>query len=112
MKSLFLLVAITLFTLTNAQSQSKTVTETLKVYGKCGMCKTKIEKTLSYTSGVKYGEWDVETKMLTVKYNSTKVTLEEIKQALADIGYDSETHRATQKSYDNLHGCCKYERPE
>lgn len=76
------------------------------------MCKTKIEETLSYTTGVKFGEWDVESKMLVVKFNSKKTSLDKIKQVLADIGYDSETHRATQKAYDDLHFCCKYERPE
>jgi mercuric ion binding protein len=115
MKSLFILFAFVLLSVSNAQSQTaskKMITKTIKVYGNCGMCKTKIENKLSYTAGVKYGEWDIESKMLTVKFNPSKVSLEDIKKALADTGYDSDTHRATDKAYNGLHGCCKYERPK
>lgn len=115
MRSLFILLAFTFLSVSNAQSQTsnkKMITETIKVYGNCGMCKSKIEKTLSYKTGVKYGVWDIDSKLLTVKYNPSKITLAQIKQALADIGYDSETHRATDETYNNLHGCCKYERPD
>jgi copper chaperone CopZ len=90
----------------------KYATSTITVYGKCGMCKDKIEETLAYTHGVSSGEWNTETKELTVRYNTKKTDLAKIKQALADVGYDSKSHRATNAAYDKLHMCCKYERPK
>jgi mercuric ion binding protein len=115
MKYLVALAFLSIMTFSFGQigdvANKKHMTSTLTVYGKCGMCKDKIEETLAYTRGVSSGEWNVETKVLTVNYNSKKTDLAKIKQALADMGYDSETHRATEEAYNNLHACCKYERP-
>ena len=44
-------------------------TENLKVSGECGMCKKKIEKAAK-EGGASYALWDVDTKILTIKYNS------------------------------------------
>ena len=37
--------------------------------------------------------------------------VKQFKQQIADAGYDSETHRAKDEVYDNLHFCCQYDRP-
>ena len=86
-------------------------TETFKVYGNCGMCKRTIEKAAASLEGVKSAVWDMETDMLTVTYNAKKVDLDQIKLAVAASGYDSDSHRAPDEAYNNLHGCCQYERP-
>lgn len=115
MKQLILFSALVALFFSCASTQTGSgskITSTLKVYGQCGMCKEKIETELSYTPGVSFGEWNTETKELTVRYNPKKITLDKIKQVLADIGYDSETHRASDEAYNKLHHCCKYERPE
>ena len=41
-----------------------------------------------------------------------KITLDEIKQKIADVGYDSDTHRAKDAIYAALPGCCQYDRPK
>ena len=48
--------------------------------------------------------------LLHVNYNSKKVNLSEIKQAIANAGYDTETIKASDEKYNNLHYCCKYDR--
>lgn len=85
------------------------VTEKFKVFGNCGMCKNRIEKALK-TEGVRYAVWDEETKIATVKFNPDIITLESLQQKCADIGHDTETVKAKPEVYENLHGCCKYER--
>lgn len=85
---------------------------TFKVYGICGMCETKIEKTLNDVDGVVWADWELETLQLTVKYDASVISLDQIKQRLANVGYDSDSHRATEEAYKRLHACCKYERPE
>ncbi|MCB0577798.1 MAG: heavy-metal-associated domain-containing protein [Phaeodactylibacter sp.] len=86
-------------------------TETFTVYGNCGMCKRKIEGAVSEVQGVEYANWDVASKVMTVKYEAGAVKLDDIKARIAAVGYDSETHRAPDEVYNNLHGCCQYERP-
>lgn len=103
--SLLLLLSIS----TNAQTKS---TETFKVYGNCGMCKKTIESAALDAKGVKSATWDMEADMITVVFDSSKTDLDKIKTAIAESGYDTDTHRAPDKAYNKLHGCCKYERPQ
>lgn len=56
-------------------------------------------------------DWDKTTKMLTVTYDQKATNLDEILQKIADSGYDSDKFRASDEKYQQLHGCCKYERP-
>jgi len=84
--------------------------DVFKVWGLCGMCKETIESALKSFNGVASASWDVETKMLEVFYNDLNISIDDIKVELARIGYDSETHKAKQRAYNNLHGCCKYDR--
>lgn len=84
---------------------------TFKVYGQCGMCETRIENSLKDVEGVLWVDWEIETLELTVKFDSSKITLAEIKKKVAAVGHDSDAVRASDEVYNNLHPCCKYERP-
>ncbi len=84
---------------------------TFKVYGNCGMCKQTIENAAKKVATVKSAEWNQETGQMTVAFNAKKVNLTDIKQEIANAGYDSDSHRAKDEVYSNLHGCCKYDRP-
>jgi len=86
-------------------------TEKFTVYGNCGMCKSTIEKSLKDVEGISAGEWDRETDVMTVTFNPEVITLDDIKQKIADVGYDSDSHRAKNEVYNSLPGCCQYERP-
>ena len=94
-----------------AQSRNKK-TETFKVYGNCEMCKSKIEGSLKKKDGIISKEWDVESKILKVTYDTTKTTLKDIHQKIADVGYDNELIKAKDETYNKLHGCCKYDRSQ
>ena len=83
---------------------------TFKVFGNCGMCKSTIETTLSGMEGITYADYNVDDQALHVAFNSLTINLNEIKSALAEVGYDSDSHKATDEAYEQLHSCCKYER--
>lgn len=87
-------------------------TEKFTVYGNCGMCELTIENSLKDVEGVSKGDWDKETDVMTVVFNPKKISLDDIKQKIADVGYDSDTRRAKDEVYSSLPGCCQYERPE
>jgi len=95
---------------TNSFSQ-KTKTETFQVSGNCGMCETKIEKAAK-AAGATYADWNKDTKVITVKYNSTSSNLAKIQKSIAEAGYDNVGVKATTEAYDKLHSCCKYDRIE
>lgn len=85
-------------------------TARMHVNGMCGMCKARIEKATSTVTGVASATWDVDTKMLTVKYDKELTDENIIEKAAAAVGHDTEGTRATNEAYDNLHPCCKYKR--
>lgn len=84
-------------------------TDSVKVYGECGMCKARIEKAAKI-EGVQKAEWNEDTKMLTVTYDGHKVKLDDIQKAIAAVGHDTEKFSAESSSYKKLPGCCKYDR--
>jgi periplasmic mercuric ion binding protein len=109
---MFAILAFIGSTVASAQvsNSSKAVTiktETIKVSGNCGSCKARIEKAAK-TDGVSKADWSDETKLLTVVYDSNKVTIDNIEKKIAAVGHDTPKYKADQKAYDNLPGCCKY----
>lgn len=83
-------------------------TEKIKVAGECGMCKGKIESAAK-KSGATYANWDVDSKELTVKY-SGQSNAAKIQKGIAAAGYDTPKFKASEKAYNELHECCKYDR--
>lgn len=97
---------------TDAQtSEHSEKEETFKIYGNCRMCQLVIEKAANGVDGVIHANWNSETKQMNVEYDYSKTSSEDIKKAVAAVGYDSEEYRAEDNIYNKLHGCCQYERP-
>lgn len=88
------------------------VTDVFMVYGNCGMCEKRIERTALSLEGVRSADWDTGTKMLTVTYDAAATSQDVIKEKIASVGHDTDKFRAPKEVYDNLPGCCQYERPE
>ncbi|MCG8476658.1 MAG: heavy-metal-associated domain-containing protein [Cytophagales bacterium] len=87
-------------------------TKNIKTYGNCGMCEERIETAATNVKGVTAASWDKAKKVLTVTFDSQKTDLLAIEKAVAAAGHDTENAKAKDEVYDNLHGCCKYVRPE
>jgi len=109
MKLLFSIVALMVLSTISFAQIKNSKTETLKVYGNCGMCKTKIEKAGTQKKLSKT-VWNEETAMATITYDSKKTTANDILKNIALVGYDSDNFLAPDAVYENLHGCCQYER--
>jgi len=110
LKFLTFLSFLLLFFVSSAQ-KPKYQKEDFKVWGKCDMCKTLIEKTVKSIEGIKTARWNVVNGKMKVKFNPELTNLDDIHKAIALVGYDTELYKATDESYNNLHFCCKYERP-
>lgn len=98
-----------LFLATASVAFAQTKTETLNVSGECGTCKKKIE-TAAKNAGASYAVWNVDSKLLTVKYNSASTNTGRIEKAVAAAGYDTPDVKASDKAYNKLDDCCKYDR--
>ena len=95
-----------------SQHKAELTKETFTVYGNCGMCERTIENSLKKVDGLKKADWDKDTDIMTVSFNPEVITLDAIKQKIADVGYDSDSHRAKDEVYNSLPGCCQYDRPK
>lgn len=104
--------AVFLSLISLASCSNADTTSNFKVYGNCGMCQKTIEGAMSGVDGVEKASWNMDTKMFSVSYEKSKITEDQIKEKIAEVGYDTDTHRAKQETYDALHSCCQYERPE
>jgi cell wall assembly regulator SMI1 len=111
MKSLkSIMAAFLVLSITSCLAQSKnTKTETVSISGNCGMCKSTIEKAGNQKKEAT-AEWDKSTKMATLSYDSLKTSKSEILKRIALVGYDNEMFVAPDDSYNNLPGCCQYDR--
>ena len=114
LKMIFAFVLLTAIGLTvTAQTTTKTTaqqkTETFKVWGKCDMCKTRIEKTVK-NEGATAANWDTKTQMLAVTFDPAKTNVELLSKKLAAVGHDTEKFKAPDDVYAKLPGCCHYER--
>jgi periplasmic mercuric ion binding protein len=94
---------------TTSQSASAQKTETIKVWGKCDMCKTRIEKTVK-AEGATSANWDTKTQMLAVTFDPSKTNVDALSKKLASVGHDTEKYKAADNVYAKLPGCCHYER--
>lgn len=79
----------------------------IKVSGVCGMCEERIENALDI-KGIRIAKCDIDTGICKVTYNTTKISEDDIHKTIAAAGHDTDKVKATQESYNNLHGCCKY----
>ena len=109
LKNIFMMSILAL-SVTSAFGQIKNATtETVKIYGNCGMCEKTIENA-GNSKKVASVEWNKETKMATLIFDTTKTSKDEILKKIALAGYDSDSFLAPDEVYNNLHGCCQYDR--
>jgi len=118
MKTLKLLFSLTIIILLTTglygqtaakNSQPVAKTESFKVSGNCGMCKDRIEGGLKI-DGITKAAWDQKTKMVTVTYDPSKITVDAMQKKVASLGHDTEKYKAPDDVYAKLPGCCHYER--
>lgn len=108
MKHLMAVVALSfLATCANAQELEKVEEVTIQTSAKCGDCEVRIEGALNYMKGVKFAELNNDTKVVTVRYKTKKVSLNEIKEKIASVGYDADDVKAEEAAIEKLPMCCK-----
>lgn len=96
-------------TTTKTETTNGVVTSTFKVWGNCEMCKETIESSIK-VDGITKADWNVDTKIMTVSYDESKISLDQIQKNIASVGYDNEKYKGDDKAYSELAGCCQYDR--
>ena len=92
-----------------AQTKPAPKSESIKVWGNCGMCKTTIEKAAK-DAGASAAVWNKTTKMLKITYLESATSNGKIQEKIAGAGYDTKDQTAPDAVYNELPECCQYER--
>jgi periplasmic mercuric ion binding protein len=111
MKNLLMLALIIAGSVTTGFSQTakkglQTVTINTPTV-QCEMCKQRIEKYMVREDGVTKVNVDYKHKKTRVTYNAERTNIENIKTAIANVGYDADDITANEESYQKLPKCCK-----
>ncbi len=110
MKAYILLLCLTIVNIVSFAQEAKngnTTSTSFKVFGACEQCKTRIELAVKL-KGVKTGVWDVDTKILSLEFDPTQVSLEKIQNKILAAGHDLENQKAKDIIYKDLPACCHY----
>lgn len=109
MKIAYILILTTLFTLFSCTQSTPDKVVTFKVWGNCDMCKKTIETSCTI-NGVKEKDWNVDSKLMTVKFDTTITNIDMLQQLIAKAGYDNDGYFGDDYAYAKLKPCCQYER--
>ena len=99
-------IIITLLVAISQMAVAKSVVKEFKVEGQCGDCKERIEKALDL-QGISFATWDVDSKMLTVRFNDKRYTEDQIHKIISDLGYATEKVAANKTAENKLPKCCR-----
>lgn len=103
-----LLTAILFFSLQSFSQFKKPVVAQIKTpQAQCLECKTKIENFIKYEEGVAKVVVDIKKKITTVTFLSDRTNIENIKTAIANMGFDADDVTANEEQYKRLPVCCK-----
>jgi len=94
----------------NASAQkhiSKDTSVTITVYGNCEQCKQRIETAIK-GRGVTSASWNIDSKILSLVYKPSAISLDKIEQKIANAGHDTQHKKAKEDAYNSLPSCCLY----
>ncbi len=108
-----LLFALTLLISGTVFSQNKVETVSIKTSTTCDHCKVcetcggLIEKSMSYVKGIKKVTYNEADMTISVVYNTQKLTLDQIRQEIAKLGFSADHIPADPTGFEKRDGCCK-----
>ncbi|MGN6647691.1 MAG: heavy-metal-associated domain-containing protein [Cytophaga sp.] len=105
MKKVFILASILLTIV--ACTTKPNAEASFFVRGNCEMCKERIEKTVLSINGVEKADWNVESEMIQVSYDSTRISPLEIEKVIAITGHATKNVPMDTAAHAKLPECCQ-----
>ncbi len=102
---LFLAVTFTV----SAQYKKPIIAQIKTPQAQCAECKDRIEKFMKSEEGVVKVVVDIRKKITTITFAPDRTNMENIKTAIANLGFDADDVVAEPEQYKRLPLCCKRE---
>lgn len=114
MKKIILVLMVSLIGISvqAQEKKNKNAKHEIEVNGNCDMCKKRIEKAALSVKGVKSAVWHADHQDMHLILDENKCSIDQVHEAVAKVGHDTEKVKATDDAYNNLHGCCLFERKQ
>ena len=91
-----------------AAQQKKPLTVKIQTPGiQCEECKKRVEDYLKYEDGILKVVVNPKSKYVSVTYLADRTNIENIKTAIANVGYDADDVKADEDAYKKLPKTCK-----
>jgi periplasmic mercuric ion binding protein len=109
MKNIFLLsLVLSGFAIVSSAQEKAVQTARIKTPNAlCEACKIRIESYLKRYDGLVFVNVNYRKGETTVKYLTDRIDIEQIKTAIANIGYDADDVTASAEAYKRLPKTCK-----
>jgi len=104
MKKLAIIISLMIFSFASNAQNKKVEIKTSAI---CDMCKNTIERDLAFEKGVESAELDVDTKIVTVEFNTKKTSSDKIRTRITKVGYNADDKKRDTKAYAKLPKCCQ-----
>ncbi len=109
---LILMVSLAGISVQAQEKKNKNAKHDIEVNGNCEMCKKRIEKAALSVKGVKSAVWHADHQDMHLIIDESKCTLEQVHEAVAKAGHDTDKVKAKDEDYERLHSCCQFERKQ
>ena len=103
---LFMMLAVSAVSFGQVKKGVQTVTIKTPTV-QCESCKKRIENYMAREEGVSKVICDYKRKTVKVTYLADRTNVENLKTAIANLGYDADDITANEESYKKLPQCCK-----
>ena len=107
MKTFFTVLFLAATVFVSAQYKKPVVVQIKTPQAQCVECKTLIEKFMKVEEGVAKVVVDFRKKITSITYLPDRTNLENIKTAIANLGFDADDVTANEEQYKRLPICCK-----
>ncbi len=102
-----IVIALIIALVSSIGVQAQNGVATIQTSGQCLECKANIEKTVKAVKGVRMASFDMETKQVKVFFNPKKTSVENIRKAISEKGYDADQLKAEPAGIEKLSPCCR-----
>lgn len=89
-----------------ASAFEKPVASVVRTNRVCEKCKYNLGRNIVFEKGVRDVVVDVEKKLITIKYDSSKTNLANLKKYIVSIGFDADELKADIYKRERLRDCC------
>lgn len=90
-----------------ASTESQIVIQT---NGTCQMCADRFKENVPFFKGVKTFSYDMKTAKLTINYDPSVTTPDQLRKEISKMGYNADNVQADPAAREKLPACCKGEK--